>query len=237
MKSGSATSSLRWPIIALPLFATLINYLDRQALSVAAPILRMQFHLSDIDYSRIVFAFMLAYTIMSGISGIWIDRLGTRAGYALFVAWWSLCAMKHAFARGALSLGIFRFLLGIGESGNWPAAVKVVAEWFTVEERSIASGIFNSGSSAGAILAPPIIVLILLKWGWRSTFVAVGCPGLCLAGRMAAVVSRAGSHGSRGCLAAERASLASAAFALCLEFHTVEGFHGSGVVLLHPLVS
>jgi ACS family hexuronate transporter-like MFS transporter len=177
MMASTAASRIRWAMIALAFFATLINYLDRQALSVAAPVLRLQFHLSNEGYARILFAFMLAYTIVNGVSGLVIDRLGTRTGYALFVAWWSLCAMLHAFARGALSLGIFRFLLGIGESGNWPAAVKVVAEWFPVEERSIASGIFNSGSSAGAILAPPIIVFLLLKWGWRSTFVAVGCLG------------------------------------------------------------
>jgi ACS family hexuronate transporter-like MFS transporter len=164
-------------MIALAFFATMINYLDRQALSVAAPILRQQFHLSNIDYSRILFAFMLAYTIMNGFSGVMIDRLGTRAGYALFVGWWSLCALLHAFARGALSLGVFRFLLGMGEAGNWPAAVKVVAEWFPAEERSFASGIFNSGSSVGAILAPPIIAVLLLRYGWRSAFVAVGSAG------------------------------------------------------------
>lgn len=177
MMVSASASRIRWAMITLAFFATLINYLDRQALSVAAPVLRLQFHLSNEGYARILFAFMLAYTIVNGVSGLVIDRLGTRTGYALFVAWWSLCAMLHAFARGALSLGIFRFLLGIGESGNWPAAVRVVAEWFPVEERSIASGIFNSGSSAGAILAPPIIVFILLKWGWRATFVAVGCLG------------------------------------------------------------
>ena len=164
-------------MIALAFFATLINYLDRQALSVAAPILRAQFHLSNIDYSRILFAFMLAYTIMNGFSGLVIDRLGTRAGYALFVGWWSLCAILHAFARGVLSLEIFRFLLGMGEAGNWPAAVKVVAEWFPSDERSFASGIFNSGSSVGAILAPPIIAVLLLRYGWRSAFAAVGCAG------------------------------------------------------------
>jgi ACS family hexuronate transporter-like MFS transporter len=164
-------------MIALAFFATLINYLDRQALSVAAPILREQFHLTNIDYSRILFAFMLAYTIMNGFCGVMIDRLGTRAGYALFVGWWSLCALLHAFARGALSLGVFRFLLGLGEAGNWPAAVKVVAEWFPVEERSFASGIFNSGSSIGAILAPPVIAILLLRYGWRSAFVAVGSAG------------------------------------------------------------
>lgn len=164
-------------MIALAFAATLINYLDRQALSVAAPVLRAQFHLSNIDYSRILFAFMLAYTVMNGVSGVWIDRLGTRAGYALFVGWWSLCALLHAFAQGLLSLGILRFLLGLGEAGNWPGAVKVVAEWFPAEERSLASGIFNSGSAAGAILAPPLIALLVLQFGWRSAFAVVGCLG------------------------------------------------------------
>ncbi len=164
-------------MIALAFFATLINYLDRQALSVAAPVLLVQFHMSSIDYSRILFAFMLAYTLMNGASGLLIDRLGTRIGYALFVGWWSLCALLHSFAQGAMSLGFLRFLLGLGEAGNWPAAVKVVAEWFPAEERSLAAGIFNSGSSAGAILAPPVIAFTLLKFGWRSAFMVVGCLG------------------------------------------------------------
>ena len=164
-------------MISLAFFATLINYLDRQALSVAAPILQVQFRLTNIDYSRVVFAFMLAYTIMNGASGLIIDRLGTKVGYGLFVAWWSLCAMLHVFARGVWSLGVFRFLVGIGEAGNWPGAVKVVAEWFRPEERSLASGIFNSGSSAGAILAPPLIAGLVLKFGWRSAFIAVGSLG------------------------------------------------------------
>lgn len=175
---GSSTSPrLRWGMISLAFFATLINYLDRQALSVAAPILQVQFRMSSIGYSRVLFAFMLAYTIMNGISGLLIDRLGTRLGYGLFVGWWSLCAMMHAFARGVWSLGILRFLLGMGEAGNWPGAVKVVAEWFPAEERSLASGIFNSGSSVGAILAPPVIAGLVLKFGWRSAFVAVGGLG------------------------------------------------------------
>ncbi len=164
-------------MIALAFFATLINYLDRQALSVAAPVLLVQFHMSSIDYSRILFAFMLAYTLMNGASGLLIDRLGTRIGYAVFVGWWSLCALLHSLAQGALSLGFLRFLLGLGEAGNWPAAVKVVAEWFPAEERSLAAGIFNSGSSAGAILAPPVIAFTLLKFGWRSAFAVVGCLG------------------------------------------------------------
>jgi MFS transporter, ACS family, hexuronate transporter len=177
MRSSSSASPRRWTMIALAFFATAINYLDRQALSVAAPILLLQFHLSNIAYSRILFGFMLAYTIMNGVSGHLIDRLGTRIGYALFVGWWSGCAVLHAFVRGAWSLGALRFLLGVGEAGNWPGAVKVVAEWFPVEERSLASGIFNSGSAMGAILAPPIIAFMLLRYGWRSAFVVVGCLG------------------------------------------------------------
>lgn len=164
-------------MISLAFFATFINYLDRQSLSVAAPILQIQFHMSSIGYSRVLFAFMLAYTIMNGASGLMIDRLGTKVGYGLFAAWWSLCAMLHAFARGVWSLGALRFLLGVGEAGNWPGAVKVVAEWFPAEERSLASGLFNSGSSIGAIVAPPVIAVLVLRFGWRSAFVAVGSLG------------------------------------------------------------
>jgi ACS family hexuronate transporter-like MFS transporter len=153
-------------MIGFAFWATAINYLDRQTLSVAAPMLREQFHMSNVEYSRVLFGFLLAYTIMNGVSGPLIDRLGTRLGYAVCIAWWSVAAVLHAFARGALSLGIFRFLLGMGEAGNWPGGVKVVAEWFPERERALASGIFNSGSAAGAIVAPPLVALILLKLGW-----------------------------------------------------------------------
>jgi len=165
-------------MIGLAFWATAINYLDRQTLSVAAPALSEQFHMSDVAYSRVTTAFLLAYTIMNGVSGPLIDRLGTRLGYGLCVLWWSLSAMLHGFATGATSLGIFRFLLGIGEAGNWPGAVKVVAEWFPEKERALASGVFNSGSAAGAILAPPIVAFLLLKLGWQSAFVFVGITGL-----------------------------------------------------------
>jgi ACS family hexuronate transporter-like MFS transporter len=165
-------------MIAFAFLATVINYLDRQTLSVAAPVLREQFHMSNVDYSRVVFAFMLAYTIMNGASGPLIDRLGTRLGYALTMAWWSVAAVCHAFAQSAVSLGAFRFLLGMGEAGNWPAGVKVVAEWFPERERALASGLFNTGSAVGAVLAPPIVAAILLHFGWRTAFVAVGLVGL-----------------------------------------------------------
>ena len=164
-------------MISLAFWATVINYLDRQTLSVAAPVLRDQFHMSNTEYSRVLFAFLLAYTIMNGVSGPLIDRLGTRLGYGLCIAWWSAAALLHAFARGAMSLGVFRFLLGIGEAGNWPGGVKVVAEWFPERERALASGIFNSGSAVGAILAPPIVVYIIGKSGWPAAFALVGITG------------------------------------------------------------
>jgi MFS transporter, ACS family, aldohexuronate transporter len=173
----SYNPSLRWLMISLAFFATAINYLDRQTLSVAAPVLMDRFHMNSEVYSRVIFAFMLAYTVANGLSGPIIDRLGTRLGFALTMAWWSVAAMLHALARGAWSLGLFRFLLGMGEAGNWPASVKVVAEWFPVRERALASGIFNSGSAFGAILAPPLVVWILLHFGWREAFVWVGALG------------------------------------------------------------
>jgi ACS family hexuronate transporter-like MFS transporter len=175
--SPAAPSSRRWLMISLAFWATVINYLDRQTLSVAAPVLRDQFHMSNTEYSRVVFAFLLAYTIMNGVSGPLIDRLGTRLGYGLCIAWWSAAALLHAFTRGAVSLGIFRFLLGIGEAGNWPGGVKVVAEWFPERERAMACGIFNSGSSIGAILAPPIVVYIISTLGWPAAFAIVGLSG------------------------------------------------------------
>src|SRR3954451_8693259 len=180
MSSGqipAPNSRMRWVRIPLAFWATVVNYLDRQTLSVAAPVLTEQFGMSNTSYSRVVFAFLLAYTIMNGVSGPLIDRLGTRAGYGLCMLWWSASSVLHAFATGPVSLGFFRFLLGMGEAGNWPGAVKVVAEWFPEKERALASGIFNSGSSIGAILAPPIVAFLLLRLGWRWAFVLVGLAG------------------------------------------------------------
>src|SRR6266852_5222106 len=158
-------SPRRWLMIAFAFWATVINYLDRQTLSVAAPVLREQFHMSNVEYSRVVFGFLLAYTIMNGVSGPLIDRLGTRLGYALCVGWWSAASIAHALATNAATLGAFRFLLGMGEAGNWPAGIRVVAEWFPVEERALACGIFNSGSSIGALIATPLVVFLSLQFG------------------------------------------------------------------------
>lgn len=164
-------------MISLAFLATLVNYLDRQTLSVVAPVLLEQFHMNSVDYSHVVSAFLFAYTVMNGVSGPLIDRLGTRSGYALCMVWWSISSMLHIFARGVLSLGLFRLLLGMGEAGNWPAGLKVVAEWFPENERALASGIFNSGSTIGVILAPPLIAFTALRFGWQAPFLLIGLLG------------------------------------------------------------
>jgi MFS transporter, ACS family, hexuronate transporter len=168
---------LRWLMIAFAFVATVINYLDRQTLSVAAPAMREQLHFGDLEYSRMVSAFLLAYTIMNGVSGPIIDRLGTRWGYAWCMLWWSAAGAAHALARSALSLGAFRFLLGMGEAGNYVAAVKIVSEWFPVRERALASGIFNSGAAIGSLVSTPLIAYLVAHYGWPSAFLAVGALG------------------------------------------------------------
>ncbi len=177
MQTQIVRDRTKWLLLSFAFLATVINYLDRQTLSVMAPVLLEEFHISAQRYSYIVSAFMLAYTLANGVSGRLLDRLGTKAGYAWTMAWWSAAEMLCALSAGALSLGIFRFLLGMGEAGNYPAGVKLVAEWFPAEERSLASGTFNSGSSVGAILAPPLLAWILLSAGWRTAFLAVGLLG------------------------------------------------------------
>ena len=168
---------MRWGMIALAFLATTINYLDRQTLSVAAPVLRKELGFGDIEYSRIVSAFMLAYTVMNGLSGPMIDRIGTRWGYGICMLWWSTASLLHSFARSAFSLGVCRLLLGMGEAGNWPAALKIVNEWFPVRERALASGIFNSGSAIGALAAPPLVAWLILHYGWKSAFFVVSLSG------------------------------------------------------------
>jgi MFS transporter, ACS family, hexuronate transporter len=171
------TPGLRWRIIGTCFLATTINYLDRQCLSVAAPTISRQFHLSNADYSSIVTSFLIAYTIMQAVSGRIIDQLGTRAGMAWSVLWWSAAAMLHAFANGLWSLRIFRFLLGMGEAGNWPAATKAVSEWFPARERGLAVAIFDSGSSLGGMIAPPAVAWIIVHYGWRPAFLVTGALG------------------------------------------------------------
>lgn len=167
-------------MVGFAFLATLINYLDRQVLSVVvtAPGFKSAVPLTEETYGYVASAFMFAYAIMNGLSGPFIDRVGTRLGYAACMLWWSLAGILHVFARGPWSLGLFRFLLGAGEAGNWPAAAKLVGEWFPARERALASGLFNSGAAIGAVISTPVIAWLVLQWGWRSAFVIMGALGL-----------------------------------------------------------
>lgn len=165
-------------LFALLLCSTTICYIDRQVLSISAPLLRTRFSMSNLGYSEVVFAFLLAYAIFSPLVGRLIDRIGTQLGLALAVIFWSIASMLHAMAIGPLSLGLFRFLLGVGEAGNFPACVKIVAEQVPSELRALATGVFNVGAGLGAVVAPPLVVWLILRWGWQASFLATGSIGL-----------------------------------------------------------
>jgi ACS family hexuronate transporter-like MFS transporter len=181
-QSQDTIAHLRWYICGLLFFATTGNYVDRQVISLLKPVLQQEFNWSEATYGWIVFAFQLAYAIMMPLAGRAIDYLGTRLGYLLAMLLWSLAAMAHALAGGAIGFGAARFALGIGESANFPAALKTVAHWFPRKERALATGIFNSGANVGALLVPILVPMLVLRFGWRSAFVATGLPGLVWAG-------------------------------------------------------
>ncbi len=170
-------NNLRWYIIGTIFLATTINYIDRQALSVAAPVIKKDLGLSNEQYGWIVSAFLLAYAITQLMAGIFIDKKGTKKGFSIAVIWWSIANMLHAFSKGVFSLGAFRFLLGIGEAGNYPAAMKAISEWFPKKERSKAVGILNMGPGMGAIIAPPLMAWLILSFGWKMAFVVTGAIG------------------------------------------------------------
>jgi len=168
---------LRWYIAALLFLSTVINYVDRQTLSVVAPILTKELDLSPVAYSRILSAFLIAYTAMYLGSGLLVDRFGTKWSLTGFMAWWSASNMAHAAVTGPFSLGAFRFLLGLGESGNFMAAFKAVSEWYAPKERAFVNGLVQAGASVGAIVAPPLVTWIALNYGWRVAFLATGSLG------------------------------------------------------------
>ena len=158
-------------------FATSINYLDRQVLGILAPTLQHSIGWTEAQYGYIVGAFQFAYAIGLVVAGRMVDRLGSRVGFALIMGFWSLASMAHALAASALGFGIARFFLGLGEAGSFPAAIKTTAEWFPQRDRSLATGIFNSGVNVGAILALALIPWITLRFGWRAAFLATGMIG------------------------------------------------------------
>src|SRR5579863_2881656 len=181
----------RWTICAMLFVATTINYMDRQVLSILKPVLsgstlhlqpffhgwptvERSINMNEIQYGNIVWCFQIAYALGVIFAGRLVDRLGCRRGYPIVTAVWSLSAVSHALVNSVAGFGVARFFLGLGESGNFPAAIKAVAEWFPPKERSLATGIFNSGASVGAILAPAIVPWVALHFGWRAAFLVTG---------------------------------------------------------------
>jgi ACS family hexuronate transporter-like MFS transporter len=168
------TGNIRWTVCAMLFFATSINYMDRQVLGILAPVLQHSIGWTEQQYSYIVMAFQFSYAIGLVIAGRMIDRIGTRLGYAIIMGIWSISAMAHSLATTALGFGIARFFLGLGESGNFPAAIKTTAEWFPQRERSLATGIFNSGANLGAMIAPAVVPIVTLRYGWHAAFLITG---------------------------------------------------------------
>jgi len=167
----------RWTICALLFFATTINYIDRQVLGILAPLLQKDIGWNEIEYGYIVTAFQAAYALGLLVVGRLIDRFGTRNGYSVAIVFWSLAAIAHAVTRSAIGFGAARFALGLGESANFPAAIKSVAEWFPKKERAFATGVFNSGANVGAVIAPAAVPWLTIVYGWQAAFIVTGLMG------------------------------------------------------------
>ncbi|MFN3666750.1 MAG: MFS transporter [Sediminibacterium sp.] len=174
---NAAIGKYRWTICSLIFFATTINYLDRQVISLLKSTLSAELNWNDADYANIEIAFKLFYAFGMLGAGRLIDKLGTKLGYALATGLWSLAAVCHAFASSVLSFAVVRSFLGVTEAGNFPAAIKSVAEWFPKKERALATGIFNSGANFGAIIAPLTVPFIAAEWGWKWAFILTGLIG------------------------------------------------------------
>jgi ACS family hexuronate transporter-like MFS transporter len=172
-----AIPSLRWWIGGILFASTVINYIDRQTLSILAPYLKQEYHWTNADYANIAIAFRAAYSIGQTACGRQIDRLGTKLGLTISVTWYSIVSLLTSLARGFASFAVFRFLLGAGESANWPGASKAVSEWFPNRERGLAAALYDSGSSVGGAIAPFLILPVYLRWGWRVAFVIPGLLG------------------------------------------------------------
>lgn len=170
-------SNIRWVMVALLFFATTINYIDRQVIGLLKPFIQGDLHWDEADYGYIVTAFQVAYAIGMIISGRLLDKFGTKIGYSLSILVWSIGATLHSVMHSVMGFGAVRAVLGFGEAGNFPAAVKTIAEWFPKKDRALATGIFNSGSTIGAILAPVIVAAVTIHFGWRWAFIITGSLG------------------------------------------------------------
>jgi ACS family hexuronate transporter-like MFS transporter len=174
---GIILAHFRWVICAVLFFGMTKNYMDRQVLAVLKINLQHQFGWNEIQYGHLVFAFQTAYAMGMLVVGRFIDRLGTRVGYAVTIAFWSLASIAHGFMNSLGGFLVARFALGFGESGVFPASLKAVAEWFPKKERALATGIFNAGTNVGAALTPLLVPFIFARWGWRGCFFTVGALG------------------------------------------------------------
>ena len=173
----SKIGNYRWVICALLFFATTINYIDRQILGLLKPTLELEFNWTESDYANIVMVFAGCYALGYIIFGNFIDRIGSKMGYSISIIIWSIAAIAHAFVKSTFGFGAVRALLGLGEAGNFPAAVKATAEWFPKRERALATGIFNSGTSIGAVAAPIMVPWLLGAYGWQEAFLITGALG------------------------------------------------------------
>ncbi len=171
---GARLGRVRWTICAMLFVATSINYMDRQVLSILKPTLEHSIGMTELDYGHIVGFFTFAYAAGLLVAGRFVDKVGTRIGYMVIMVVWSLSAMGHALANTVSEFGIARIFLGLGESGNFPAAIKTTAEWFPQSERSLATGIFNSGTNIGVILASLIVPWVTIHYGWHAAFLVTG---------------------------------------------------------------
>jgi ACS family hexuronate transporter-like MFS transporter len=170
-------NGLRWVMIGLIFLATVINYIDRQTVSVLKTSISQDLGLSNADYAALQNSFLVFYGLSQMVSGRLYDVIGTRLGFVFSIVVWSLAALAHATARTAAAFGVYRAVLGFGEAGNWPGAAKVVGEWFPVHERALGMGIFNTGAAVGGALSPPVIAWLATVYGWRMTFVLTGALG------------------------------------------------------------
>ncbi|MCF2490921.1 MFS transporter [Dyadobacter sp. CY347] len=173
----SKIGNYRWVICALLFFATTINYIDRQILGLLKPTLEVEFNWTETDYANIVMVFAGCYALGYIIFGNFIDRIGSKVGYSISIIIWSIAAIAHAFVKSTFGFGAVRAVLGLGEAGNFPAAVKATAEWFPKRERALATGIFNSGTSIGAVAAPIMVPWLLGAYGWQEAFLITGALG------------------------------------------------------------
>jgi len=169
---------LRWFVLSLVAIATVINYIDRNALAVMWPSISEDLGMGKEDYAMILSCFMVAYAVGQSAFGKIFDAIGTRAGFVVAILIWSVSIALHAIAKSVTSFSIFRFTMGFGEAGNWPGATKANAEWFPIRERALAQGIFNAGASVGAVVSVPLIALLYLAWGWQATFIVIAALGL-----------------------------------------------------------